>query len=219
MSEPTPTDPAAVPAPAHVIPFAPPPWLAWSVAAVCFFAAIFFAAKSFNVRGDLLAVVELERVTRLETGTLKNSLEAERILSRGQLTHLANADRLITQLREQGDLGRLSVATLTAPATAFDSAQGSSRALILWSPDRQEGLLIATQLPALPADQDYQLWLTDPAAPDAPLNAGVIVPDPATPEIRIPFKLDHPVKEAPTARITREPKGGSPKPTGPILLK
>ena len=63
--------------------------------------SIFFAAKSFNVRGELQAALESERVARIEAVTLKNVLEAERILSRAQLEHLRAANQLISELRTQ----------------------------------------------------------------------------------------------------------------------
>jgi hypothetical protein len=76
----------------QILPFPTlPAWLGWASAACFFFAAVFFAAKSFNVRGELQSVLEAERVARLEAGTFKNLLEAERILSRGQLDRLASS--------------------------------------------------------------------------------------------------------------------------------
>ncbi|MCS6242648.1 MAG: hypothetical protein H2172_02120 [Opitutus sp.] len=100
---------SAVPLPAevrHLLPFpTPPAWLGWGFAAVFSLAAIFFAAKSFNVRNELQAALESERMARLEAGTLKNLLEAERILSRAQLERLLAADRLNAELRAQVNRG------------------------------------------------------------------------------------------------------------------
>jgi hypothetical protein len=94
---------SAVPRPPevrHLLPFpTPPAWLGWGFAAVFSLAALFFAAKSFNVRNELQAALESERMARLEAGTLKNVLEAERILSRAQLERLLAADRLNAELR------------------------------------------------------------------------------------------------------------------------
>ena len=96
---------SAVPLPPEVrylLPFpTPPAWLGWGFAAVFSLATLFFAAKSFNVRNELQAALESERMARLETGTLKNLLEAERILSRAQLERLLAADRLNADLRAQ----------------------------------------------------------------------------------------------------------------------
>lgn len=86
----------------HVVPLpSPPAWVGWIAAAVFGLAALFFAAKSFNVRGELQVALEAERAAHVEAATLKNLLEAERILSRAQLDRLISADRLITELRSQ----------------------------------------------------------------------------------------------------------------------
>lgn len=96
---------SAVPLPAearYLAPFpTPPAWLGWVSAALLSVISIFFAAKSFNVRGELQAALESERVARIEAVTLKNVLEAERILSRAQLEHLRAANQLISELRTQ----------------------------------------------------------------------------------------------------------------------
>jgi len=202
-----------VPTPGEVIPFAPPAWLGWAAAACFFFAAVFFAGKSFNVRGDLQAALEAERVARLEAGTLKNLLEAERILSRAQLDHLAKADRLIADLRSQAGVDRLKITSLAS--LAGNSPQ--ARAIAVWSPDRQEGVLVVSKLPALQADQDYQLWVIDPQYP-LPVDGGVFTVDPATGDARVNFKPGKNVAVARTFAVSLERKGGVPKAEGPMML-
>ncbi|HEY9249844.1 MAG TPA: anti-sigma factor, partial [Rariglobus sp.] len=197
----------------YVLPFTLPPWLGWAAAACFFFTAIFFAGKSFNVRGELQAVLDSERVARLEAGTLKNLLEAERILSRGQLDRLAAADRQITDLRIQADVARLKIASLTS--LAGNSPQ--ARAIAVWSPDRQEGVLVVSKLPPLRTDQDYQLWVIDPQYP-IPVDGGVFTVDPATGEARVSFKPHKAVAVAQTFAVSLERKGGVPKAEGPMML-
>lgn len=197
----------------YVLPFALPSWLGWAAAACFFFAAVFFAGKSFNVRGQLQFVLESERVARLEAGTLKNLLEAERILARGQLDRLASADRLITDLRLQADVARLKITSLAS--LAGNSPQ--ARAIAVWNPDRQEGVLVVSQLPALQADKDYQLWVIDPQYP-IPVDGGVFTVDANTGEARVNFKPGKNVKVAQTFAVSLERKGGVPKAEGPMML-
>jgi anti-sigma-K factor RskA len=201
------------PAGGHVVPFAPPAWFGWAAAACFFFSTVFFAAKSFNVRGELQAVIEAERVARLEAGTFKNLLEAERILSRGQLDHLAADDRLIADLRVQADVARLKIASLTS--LAGNSPQ--ARAIAVWNPDRQEGVLVVSKLPALAIDQDYQLWVIDPQYP-IPVDGGVFTVDAATGDARVNFKPGKNVKAAQVFAVSLERKGGVPKAEGPMML-
>jgi len=202
-----------VPTPGDVIPLALPAWLGWAAAACFFFAAVFFAGKSFNVRGDLQSALEAERVARLEAGTLKNLLEAERILSRAQLDHLAKADRLIADLRSQADVARLKITSLAS--LAGNSPQ--ARAIAVWNPDRQEGVLVVSKLPALQADKDYQLWVIDPQYP-IPVDGGVFTVDPATGDARVNFKPGKNVAVAQTFAVSLERKGGVPKAEGPMML-
>ncbi len=197
----------------YILPFALPAWLGWTAAAGFFFTAIFFAGKSFNVRGQLQSVLDAERVARLEAGTLKNLLEAERILSRGQLDRLASADHLIADLRVQADVSRLKISALTP--LAGNSPQ--ARAIAVWNPDSQEGVLVVSQLPALQPDKDYQLWVIDPQYP-IPVNAGVFTVNLATSEARVKFKPEKNVKAAQTFAVSLERKGGVPKAEGPMVL-
>ncbi len=198
----------------QILPFPTlPAWLGWASAACFFFAAFFFAAKSFNVRGELQSILEAERVARLEAGTFKNLLEAERILSRGQLDRLASADRLINDLRIQADIARLKIASLKSLAGNSPEA----RAIAVWNPDRQEGVLVVSQLPALAPDKDYQLWVIDPQYP-IPVDGGVFTVDATTGEARVNFKPGKTVDVAQVFAVSLERKGGVPKAEGPMML-
>jgi hypothetical protein len=196
-----------------VFPFAPPAWIGWAAAACFFFAAIFFAGKSFNVRGQLQSVLEDERVARLEAGTLKNLLEAERILSRGQLDRLATTEHLVTELRQQADVSRLKITSLAPQAGNSPQA----RAIAVWNPDRQEGVLVVSQLPALAPDKDYQLWVIDPQYP-IPVDGGVFTVDEKTGDARLDFKPGKTVAGTATFAVSLERKGGAPKAEGPMVL-
>lgn len=197
----------------YVLPFAFPSWLGWAAAACFFFSTVFFAGKSFNVRGQLQSVLEAERVARLEAGTLKNLLEAERILSRGQLDRLASSERLVADLRNQADVARLKIAALSSLVGGSPEA----RAIAVWNQDRQEGVLLVSKLPALQPDKDYQLWVIDPQYP-IPVDGGVFTVDATTGEARMTFKPDKAVASAQTFAVSLERKGGVPKAEGPMML-
>lgn len=185
MNEPSPVQPeSAPPAAVYALPSFIPPWLGWLVATACFFATVFFAAKSFNVRGQLQSALESERVARLETGTLKNLLEAERILSRAQLDRLARTG-----------LDQLVLLPLSSP-----DAQSAAHAVIALNPSLHEGLLVASNLPAPPADKSYHLWAT-PAASD-PVHLGPLPPSDST-DVRLLFTLP---AETRAFKITQDPE-------------
>ncbi len=208
MSNSSPTAPDG-----YAPPFVPPAWLGWTAAACFFFAALFFAGKSFNVRRELQSVLEAERLARLEAGTLKNLLEAERILSRGQLNHLATAEQLIADLRVQTDISRLKVTSLTSRTDSSPQA----RAIVVWDPDRQEGVLVVSKLPTVGSGQKYQLWIVDGQNP-APVNAGVVSVEPATGEARVNFKPVQPVADARSFTVTLESGDTATRTEGPTVL-
>lgn len=188
-----------------------PSWIGWTLAAFLLFVVFFFAAKSFNVRNELQLALVAEQAARLEAGTLKNLLEAERLLSRAQLDRLAAAETLVAGLRAQADPASLRVFTLKPSSAATGSA------VVVWNPDRQEGILVAPAFPPPASGKDYQLWIADSPS-SAPANGGVFTVDADTGAIRATFKPDRAISADPVFFVSIEPQGGSSKPEGPRLL-
>ena len=88
---------------------------------------------------------------------------------------------------------------------------------IIWDADKQQALLQVSNLPAVPSNKDYQLWIFKN---NQPVSAGVFaVNDPQRDSF---FKIEQMAessKEATSAfAVTLEPKGGVPQPTGQIYL-
>ena len=86
---------------------------------------------------------------------------------------------------------------------------------ILARPDGDVALLLTHDLPPLPANSRYQLWLLADGAP--PVSGGLFTVDAAG--------SGHLLVHAPTALsayatvgVTAEPWAGSPAPTSPVLL-
>lgn len=155
-----------------------------------------FATAILVVVGGLLA---------LENRRLHQNLE-ELQSAFAQLQHAAARDRVVVEL-------------LTAPDTLkVTLASGAPRALpegrAFYHP--QKGLLFyAAHLPALPANQTYQLWLVP--AKGNPINAGTFEVDTrGDGQVLLP-SLPSGVPAAAFA-VTVEPAGGVPQPTGPKIL-
>ncbi len=129
---------------------------------------------------------------------------------------LADANTQLGELREklqaQGDLAQFKIATLASLAGNSPEAL----AIAVWNPTTQEGLLRVDKLPALATDQDYQLWVIDPAYP-IPVDGGVFTVDPAG-HAQIAFRPNKRVTNATKFAVSLERKGGVPKAEGPILL-
>jgi anti-sigma-K factor RskA len=134
-------------------------------------------------------------------------LEAQLTDARNQIAGLGR------ELRSQADLANFKIATL---ASMLDNSP-QALAVAVWNPAKQEGVLQVERLPALAANQSYQLWIVDPQYRD-PVDGGVFEVDPASGQARISFKSDKRVDAIKAFAVTRERKGGVPKAEGPFVL-
>jgi hypothetical protein len=81
---------------------------------------------------------------------------------------------------------------------------------------RQSGLAFAaSQLPALPADKVYQLWVIPVG--QGPVSAGLLAPD-ATGNASHYFAMPRDLPPPAVIAVTIEPAGGVPAPTGEKAL-
>ena len=81
---------------------------------------------------------------------------------------------------------------------------------------RHSGLAFAAnQLPALPADKVYQLWVVPQDRP--PVSAGLLAPD-ASGHASLFFEMPADVPPPAVLAVTVEPAGGVPAPTGDKVL-
>jgi anti-sigma-K factor RskA len=120
---------------------------------------------------------------------------------------------LTAKVQSDADLARMKITTLAS--MLHNSPQ--ALAVAVWDPVRQRGVLSVAKLPALAADQDYQLWVVDPQYA-TPVNGGVFQVDPASGEARVNFQADRPVATVAKFAVSLERKGGVPKAEGPMVL-
>lgn len=169
------------------------------------------AATQLTERERQLAALD-ERVAALTATSAEAGRAAAQLRER-----LAATDTQLSELREklqaQGDLAQFKIATLASLAGNSPEAL----AVAVWNPTTQEGILRVDHLPALASNQDYQLWVIDPAYP-IPVDGGVFTVDPATGHARINFRPNKPVTNATKFAVSLERKGGVPKAEGPIVL-
>lgn len=179
------------------------PW----VAAACFaLAAVWFGVRSSSLR--------------TENSTLRTQRELAEIAYRMSQAQLAErtllAERIISdlgsKLQRSEDLSRLKI---TALASLLNNS-AEARAIAVWDPEQQTGLMTVEKLPAVAAEQDYQIWVVDPQYP-IPVDGGVFKPD-ATGRATITFKGDKPIQSVAAFAVSLEKKGGVPKAEGPLVL-
>jgi anti-sigma-K factor RskA len=185
------------------------PWLTrigWGLAAVLALGSAWLTNQKISLQRTTeelrldLALADMAR----KTAELR--LQERSLLAQTAIEELGN------RLRRQEDLSRLKINALASLAGNSPEA----RAIAVWDPDRETGLLSVEKLPALASDQDYQLWVIDPGYKD-PVNGGVFT---VTDDGRavLTFRPDQPVKAVAKFAVSRERKGGVPKAEGPIIL-
>jgi anti-sigma-K factor RskA len=127
--------------------------------------------------------------------------------------------RTLGEAQEQTKLLQARNSVLFAPDMqrvdlAGQAVAPGSSARAFMSP--RSGLAFAAnQLPALPADKVYQLWVIPQGRP--PVSAGLLAPDPSGhASLFVPMPGDMPPAEV--VAVTVEPAGGVPAPTGDMVL-
>ena len=135
------------------------------------------------------------------------------------LAQASAADLAVAEARRVGAELQSSMGVMAAPdlvridlaGQAATAPQATARAL--WS--RARGMVFtASNLPALPAGQVYQVWVvTGPA----PVSAGLLTPD-ATGGGSTFYTTPADIAPPTAVAVTNEPAGGVPAPTGQFYL-
>jgi hypothetical protein len=128
------------------------------------------------------------------------------------------AENAVTTATERDFVSELARGVLTAPDLARIDLAGqpvapAASARALWS--RERGLVFsAERLPALPPGRVYQVWVV---TVDAPVSAGLIVPDASGRNLSF-FATPRDIAAPVAVAVTIEPAGGAPLPTGDKYL-
>jgi anti-sigma-K factor RskA len=132
----------------------------------------------------------------------------------GELNQLAqslqsatnNLQRTVFALQETNRLANLKIAMLNSLVADAPKAIAVS----LWDSEKQNGVLVAQNLKALPTERDYELWVIDEN--QKPVAAGVFHAN-NDGSIRMDFRPSRSVKTAGKFAVTEEIKGGVASPT------
>lgn len=184
---------AASPAPVPVAaPVAAPAMAWWRIAA----AVLFTSLISVYATGTYLAKRHAG-----ELAALRSQLDAQ--------------TAQLTSLQAQMNKASRAIRMASAPGVhvldlAGQQALQKSSARVFWDPKSESWQLYAANLPAPAAGKTYQLWLITPTQK---ISAGTFT-DEGTGQVVVPADAGTVV----AAAVTDEPEGGSPQPTGSILL-
>lgn len=193
-------------APTVVTPFPFTRYLAWAPAAALAVTTTWLATQNVSLHTENAELRTQQRLVQIAYELAQNQLSERSLLAERMINDLG------TRLQRSEDLARLKVSALAS--LAGNTAE--ARAIAVWDPDQQAGLLTFEKLPAIAAGQDYQIWVIDPAYQN-PVNGGVFHMD-QDGGVSLAFRPDQPVTKATAFAISLEKKGGVPKAEGPIVL-
>jgi anti-sigma-K factor RskA len=180
--------------------------LPWAAAACFALLATFLGVRTIALRSENSALRTERELADVALRMAQSQLSERTLLAERMIADLN------TKLRHNEDLSRLKI-------TALASLLGNTpeaKAIAVWDPEQQSGLLTVEKLPAVAQEQDYQIWVIDPQYP-IPVDGGVFKPDSAG-KATLTFKTDKPVRQAAAFAISLEKKGGVPKAEGPLVL-
>lgn len=146
------------------------------------------------------------------------------VLARENLRLRDRSEKLAQQLqaeRQRSALAQEIVGMIDDPSLphmTLVSSKSSPQPQVktIYQPQKGHILLMANNLPSLPEDKVYQLWLL-PAAGGSLMPAGTFTPDPKGGAMMM-HAMENGGIEAKAFAVTIEPRGGSQNPTMPIVL-
>ncbi len=187
-------------------------WLPWAVAACLAFACGALAVREAALRRDRTTLEERSQTAaaRVETLELAQTESAQEITRLRQ--SVDDAQLQATALAQRDALAQIRIASLSAKVEAYAKAG----VIVVWDEEQKRGVVKLTQLPAVDAQHDYQLWVIDPALPQ-PVSAGIVTID-AAGGARAMFHPALAVSGSPQFAVSLEPKGGSPTPQGQVIF-
>jgi hypothetical protein len=195
------------------VPFRPPIFLPWALAAGFGALTIWLGQSLLTLRKEAANQQTESRLNELALRETRNRLEAERIVLDRRLADATQQLAAVHEPIKSADhLAHFQIAALL-PAPDHASPL---RAVAVWDTQRNEGVLSVENLPPLPQDEDYQLWLVDPSGRN-PASGGVF--SVAGGVTRIRFKSDRSLIAIRAFAVTRGPKGGTARPEGPFVLQ
>lgn len=153
------------------------------------------------------ALVMYSAVLKSEIKTLRSQISISHELMTNLRGKLVDQQRILNVV-QSSELRIINVAgTKVSP---------SSKGKVYWDTEQNKAVFYAYDLPELPSDKDYQLWMIRSDQPE-PVDAGVFTLDEnGIGAITLDVIADS--QNLSAFAVSLEPKGGVPQPTGDIYL-
>jgi anti-sigma-K factor RskA len=174
--------------------------------------------RSWLTWGLSLAVLVMVVGFSISYYALMNTLGMRNVIIQGQLTTI---NELHNELERKNEILKV-LESRRIEVVSMDGLKVNpvGYGKIIWDPDRKIAILQVSNLPKVPKDKDYQLWMIRQKDP-TPVSAGVFA-------VENEQEMEHFFKVQPldvvdrneigAFAITLEPKGGVPQPTGDMYL-
>jgi anti-sigma-K factor RskA len=174
-------------------------WIPWGVAASLAMVAVF---SMFVLK--LMGTIEDQNKKLMAVETERGEMQARLIALRDELT------------RKDEQLKVLSAKHIHVLVMDGLKANPVGYGKIIWDPEKKTAILQVANMPAVPSDKDYQLWVIKDKKP---ISAGVFAVNDTQSNF---FKIENLAavdpKEINAFAVTLEPKGGVPQPTGEMYM-
>ena len=198
MSSPSSQLPAPEPAPVSL-----GAKLGWIIAVAATFLAVLLAGRILAYTTQVKVLQSESELARMETQSLHQQLEAERIVTARQIANLKAQATTVEPI------------TFVA-LTSQQTSESKASATIAWQRSTQAGALITDQLAPLSADEEYRLWFVDASGQSVSAGTINVGPEGAT---RATFQLGQPMPALTRITLTREHQGSEiGQPAGPVVL-
>jgi hypothetical protein len=178
----------------------------WATVAALAFTAVWLTRQNLSLRTANESLLTQRRLAEVAYRAAQNQLAERSLLAEGMINNLGK------RLHRSEDLARLKIVELVSPTGTTKEI----RAVVVWDPEQQTGLLTSAALPATAAGQDYQIWVVDEAYSN-PVSGGVFRVATDGPAAKL-FKPDQPVRQVSAFSISQENKNGGAKAEGPVVL-
>jgi anti-sigma-K factor RskA len=193
--------------PAQVIRFPLLRFAPWAVAAGLALATTWLTTQNFSLRNENADLRSEAQLANVAYKMAQNQVAERSLLAEQMISNLGQ------KLQRSEDLARLKVTALAS--LAGNTAE--AKVIAVWDPEQQAGLLTMDRLPAIGENQDYQIWIVDPAYKN-PVNGGVFHISDSAKLQPVSFKPDEPITQAAAFAISLEKKGGVAKAENTIVL-
>jgi anti-sigma-K factor RskA len=174
-------------------------WIPWGIAASLAMVAVF---SLFVIK--LMGTIETQNKQLVAVEQEKQELQTRLVSLRDELT------------RKNEQLKVLSAKQIHISIMDGLTVNPVGYGKIIWDPEKGAAILQVSNLPAVPSNKDYQIWVIKDKKP---ISAGVFaVNDTMSNFFKIESLAVTNPKEIAAFAVTLEPKGGMPQPTGDMYM-